>query len=293
MAFRFPTQRRNGVTEFIKLVRQNRKATRSLIPLLLIVFFSTVSAGQSMAQDPIEDLLAATFRITDGHHSGTGFLVAYRVPGDTSEKEQIFLVTAKHNFEDIPGTKCDLMLRCRTGEDEFSRLVTSINIREGTDRLWLQHPDVDVATLKIDLPSDAYAKPIVIDQIANDEMLKNRTVRVGQEAWVACYPAMLEANDAGWPVLRKGAIASFPLAPAKSTKTMLVDYSVFGGDSGAPVAAVVNNKLLLIGVACSMHRQTDRSNLPYEERVVHFPIGMSIVVHAEFLREVLDFHKKD
>ena len=277
-----------------KINRRDNGLRNSLLLSILCLFFRSLIGQECLANDAIEGLLAATFRLTDGEHSGTGFLVTDpSVTNPESKTNEVILVTAKHVFEQMNGTKCDLILRTKIGEDEFVRLSVTIDIRDGDQRLWLQHPDVDVATLKIDLPKNASAKPIPFERLADESKLKDRTVRVGQETWIACFPAKLEANEAGWPVLRKGTIASYPLKPARTTKTFLVDYNVFGGDSGAPVAVIVDEKILLVGVASSMHRQTDRTTLPFEERVVHFPLGISIVVHAEFLRETICFKKEE
>jgi hypothetical protein len=140
----------------------------------------------------------------------------------------------------------------------------------------------------VELPEDAFVHRISLELIADEQKLKDRTVRVGQEAWISCFPAKLEANDAGWPVLRKGSIATYPLLPIKAAKTILIDYNVFGGDSGAPIAVIANDQLVIVGVASAMQRQTDRSTLPFEEKTMHTPLGLSIAVQAPFLRQTID-----
>ena len=49
------------------------------------------------------------------------------------------------------------------------------------------------------------------------------------------FPRGLAANQAGFPILRSGRVASFPVAPAKSFPTVLLDFTVFPGNSGGPV----------------------------------------------------------
>ena len=61
--------------------------------------------------------------------------------------------------------------------------------------------------------------------------------------------AQLEANKAGWPILRHGTIATHPLVPIDDVPTLLVDYSHFGGDSGS--AAVLDDAGRPI--ACPIH----------------------------------------
>ena len=260
-------------------------ARTSLILALCVSCYSSRSFG---ASEPVEDLLAATYRLDDGEHSGTCFLVK-ETAAECPRPKQAILVTAKHVLEQMIGDECELILRSKSEDGDYVRRGVSIAIRRERNRLWTQHPDVDVAALRIELPDDVETTLISVDQIAGEDQLIDRTVRVGQETWIACYPAKLEANHAGWPILRKGSIASHPLIPLKETRTLLVDYSVFGGDSGAPVAVIVKDRLMIVGLASSMQRQTDRTSIPFEDRVVHTPLALSIVVQAPFLRETIGF----
>src|SRR5262249_55559828 len=135
-----------------------------------------------------------------------------------------------------------------------------------------------------------------LDQIADEAAFKAKQVRVGQDAWIPCFPARLESNPAGWPILRRGSIASHPLAPTKAQKTFLLDYSAFGGDSGAPVVVLTDVKRgqgkeqrpLVVGLVFGMNRQTDKATLPFEERIMHTPLALAVVVHAPFIRETID-----
>ena len=239
------------------------------------------------AAEPVEELLQATFRITDQDHSGTCFLISPKSV-DTAHPRRVILATAAHVFEQMAGQECEVILRTQAQQDSYLRSPHSVAIREEGKPLWIRHPDVDVATLFFDLPEGVAATPFSIDQLADEARVNDRTVRIAAEAWIPCFPAKLEANEAGWPVLRKGSIASHPLRPFKSAKTMLIDYRAFGGDSGAPVALIVNNRPLVVGVVHGMHRQTDRSILPFEERTIHTPLGLSIVTQAAFLRETIE-----
>jgi hypothetical protein len=49
------------------------------------------------------------------------------------------------------------------------------------------------------------------------------------------YPRGLSANKAGFPILRSGRVASYPLGPASRYPTFLLDFAVFAGNSGGPV----------------------------------------------------------
>lgn len=264
----------------------------SLTLMILQMTVLLVTAERLLAADPLEDLLSATFRIADKDHSGTCFLVSRQAVKSENPKHAV-LVTAEHVLAQMPRPQCDLILRTEGPENRSARKVISIEIRNGDKPKWTRIPDIDVATMLVELPEDASVKPIPLDQIADEESLKNRAVRVGQETWIGCFPAKLESNEAGWPILRRGSIATYPLFPVKANKTILVDYNVFGGDSGAPIAVIVNDHPLIIGVASGMQRQTDRSTLPFEERTMHTPMGLSIAVQAAYLRETIGLMMKE
>ena len=254
---------------------------------LLILFLILVTRVASSAENPVEKLLQATFRIADREHSGTCFLIAAKEV-DPEKPRRVILATAAHVMEQMAGNDCELFLRTENEDQTFSRWSLTITIRNQGKPLWTRHPSIDIATIFVDLPENISASPIPIEQLADEIRVNDKTVRVGRETWIPCYPAKLEANEAGWPVLRKGSIASHPLTPVKTTKTILIDYRAFGGDSGAPVVMIFNDQILVVGVVLGMHRQTDRSSLPFEEKTVHTPLGLSIVGQAAFLRETID-----
>ena len=258
------------------------RITQKLILLVLILV-----TRETLADNAVEELLQATFRIADREHSGTCFLIATK-EADTLNPRRVILATAAHVMEQMAGNECELMLRSVNEDQVFSRQPLTIMVRKEGKQLWTRHPDIDIATIFVDLPENIAVKPLLLDQLADEAHVIDKTVRVGRETWIPCYPAKLEANEAGWPVLRKGSIASHPLTPIKSAKTMLIDYRAFGGDSGAPVAMIVNEQPFVIGVVLGMHRQTDRSSLPFEEKTMHTPMGLSIVGQAAFLRETID-----
>jgi hypothetical protein len=258
----------------------------SLIPMFAMLAALLV-AWDATAGEPIEDLLEATFRIADNEHSGTCFLVSPKSV-DSANPRRVILATAAHVVEQMTGNDCEVFLRSEGEDGLATRRPLTITIRTDGKPLWTRHPDADIAVLSLDLPVEVLSNPIPFAQIADEQSLEKGTVRVGREVWIPCYPAKLEANEAGWPVLRHGTIASHPLLPIKSHRTMLIDYTHFGGDSGAPVAILVNDHPIVVGVVSAMHRQTDRSVLPFEERVVHTPLGLSIVSQGAFLRETIE-----
>ncbi|MBV8594005.1 MAG: serine protease, partial [Caulobacteraceae bacterium] len=98
------------------------------------------------------------------------------------------------------------------------------------------------------------------------------------------------ANPAGFPILRSGRVASYPVAPAKIFPTFLLDFAVFPGNSGGPVfmsedphqadaaAADASDKAAPQFIAGLLTQQVELNS----ER-----LEIGIVTHAKFIRETL------
>lgn len=258
--------------------------------------FGVAIAASSAANgaDPITEMIAATFKITHKDSTSTCFVMARPGDSDASQTELI-LVTTAHTLARMSGDECRLVLRAKQADGGFVRKEVPLQIRSAKKPLWVRHPDVDVAALKLQLPADASISALDFDQLASESAITSGKLRTADEVWIPCYPAQLEANGAGFPVLRRGTVASFPLAPIQRDKTYLVDFSTFAGDSGAPVMIgsreVAGNKQqrpLVVGLVTGQHRETTRSTTPIEERTVHRSLGLAIVIHAEFIRQTID-----
>jgi hypothetical protein len=74
-----------------------------------------------------------------------------------------------------------------------------------------------------------------VDWLATDEFLASLDIHPGDLLDCLGYPLGLAANDAGYPILRGGQIASYPVIPLKSVTRILYDFQVQPGNSGGPV----------------------------------------------------------
>lgn len=256
------------------------------VRLILAGLCVTCLLPVACADDGIEGAMAATFRIDGNKSSGTCFFLQ-------SEKA-VLLVTAAHALEEVVGEECRINVPVKRQDDTYVAHETKIKVRDGGKPLWRKHCEVDVAVLPVELPADVSIVPFQLSQLGDEAVIEAKRVRVAQEVWIPCFPARLGSNDAGWPVLRRGAIASYPLGPTRAVKMFYIDTSAFGGDSGAPVLvhpeasqATSTTPPLIVGLVIGMHRQTDKSSLPFEERTVHMPLGLSIAVHAQLIRETI------
>ncbi len=208
---------------------------QSTLVLISSLTAFVVCSSPALADSDALAALNASFRIAGGESSGTGFAVA--MPSADKDVKAVVLVTAAHTFAEMKQESCQLVLREKQEDGRYIRKEQTVPIRAGKRPKWRKHPDLDIAVLPITLPEGVAITPFSLDQIADESFLKSDQIQVGQRCFVPCFPAKLEANSAGWPVLRRGSIASYPLHPVAKDKTFLLDYSSFGGDSGAPVVA--------------------------------------------------------
>ena len=225
------------------------------------------------------EMLQATCRITHDGHSGTGFFVR--------RDKELILVTAAHVFEESTIPECRLILREKKAGAPAVRREFAIIVRKGDKPLWKKHATEDVAAIAIELPPEIEFKATKFEHILQASASGESEVKVGQEVWLPGYPAQLEANEAGWPVLRRGSIASYPLSPVTAVPTMLVDIKSFGGDSGGPLFSVINGSPHLAGIVVGMHRQTDHTTSAFEDRTVHTPLGLAIAIQPGIIAQTI------
>jgi hypothetical protein len=241
-----------------------------------------VMAAAAAADDASLAALRATVRLHAGGTSGTAFLVALPAGGPR------LLVSAAHTFENTTGDSSTLVARSPAADGRWQRSDIAIAIRAGGKPLWVRHQTADVAVLPWTPPDGVDAVALPLERLATAAAFDGGEVRVGQRVRVACYPAQTEANAAGWPILRTGAIASHPLTPAASLERFFVDYSHYGGDSGAAVVRDDGGEPLVVGVVVAMQRQTDRVTSPFEEKTIHTPLGLAITVPSTLVHKTID-----
>jgi len=260
------------------------RTTRLGITILGGLLAATAPQSPAVADAALE-AVRASVRLHGGGESGTGFLVAVPDGGP------LLLVSAAHTFAGIDGPTCTIVGRLPAAGGGFERREVVVPVRAEKKPLWRRHPSLDVAVMPVSLPEEIAAAAFPLSRLATEADFDSGKVRVGQRVRVACFPAQVEANAAGWPVLRTGSIASHPLLPAAKLERFFVDYSNFGGDSGAAVVAepiIEAGSPLVVGVVVAMQRQTDRTTSPFEETVRHTPLGLAISVPSPRLLELIE-----
>lgn len=170
---------------------------------------------------------------------GTGFVLVRPNPGTAPDATSIggraVLVTANHVLKDMVGTTATIYLRTHeAATDRWVERRARFRIRSGNgEPLWKKHPEADIAVMYVRLP---FQPEMVISTalLATDDLLKGNRMAPGVELNCLGYPLGFEGPE-GFPILRTGVIASYPLVPTKTTKNFLFDFRVFAGNSGGPV----------------------------------------------------------
>jgi S1-C subfamily serine protease len=164
---------------------------------------------------------------------GTGFLITETTPDGAPHT---ILVTANHVFDKMPNANARVGYRIANPDGSWSYSPQSLKIRDAQGHaLWTHHPSRDVAAISITAP-DAFAKAAIPEEyLAADDTFSRYQVGAGDQMMTLGFPRGLAANSAGFPILRAGRVASYPIAPAKIFPTFLLDFSVFPGNSGGPV----------------------------------------------------------
>jgi hypothetical protein len=217
---------------------------------------------------------------------GTGFLISETAPDGSP---RTVLVTANHVFQDMPGQTARIGYRVERPDGSWSYSPAPLRIRDASGHaLWTHHPSRDVAAITITAPPEFAKAAIPEEYLASDDTFTKYQVEAGDEMMALGFPRGLAANQAGFPILRSGRVASYPVAPAKIFPTFLLDFSVFPGNSGGPVFMRDEARRL----------PTDASQPPED---VEFIAGLltqqvelnkerleiGIVTHAKYIRETI------
>jgi S1-C subfamily serine protease len=209
---------------------------------------------------------------------GTGFLISDPAPDG---RPRVVLVTANHVFERMKGDEATIGYRVQRPDGSWSFDPQKITIRSGGKALWFHHPTRDVAAIAITAPSAFAQAAIPLNWLAGDQSLDRAHLAPGDEMMTLGYPQGLSANTAGFPILRAGRIASYPIGPSKAFPTFLLDFRVFPGNSGGPVyldptASAASSEAPMIAGMLTQQVEVDSENL-----------GIGIVTQAQFIRETV------
>ena len=244
--------------------------------------------AEAVTWDLTVSLINATVQLDqpqgDGTRTvGTGFLIdSPRADGTP----RVVLVTAAHVFDRMPLENARIGWRVPLSDGNWRFTPASLKIRDGETPLWTRHPDRDVAVMTIEAP-DAFARAAIPQGwLADGYTFERFDMAPGDEMMSLGFPRGLSANRAGFPILRVGRIASYPLSPVVAFPTFLVDFTVFPGNSGGPVfltgsarrrPGVPQPEHPFIAGVLTQQVELDRERL-----------GIGVVAHAHYIRETIE-----
>jgi len=191
-----------------------------------------------MVMDLSAQMMQATVQLEqplgDGTRTvGTGFLISETT---ADGKAHTILVTANHVFDKMPKGEARIGYRFANPDGSWSYSPQNLKIRDSQGHpLWTHHPSRDVAAISINAPATFAKAAIPENYLAADDTFSKYQVGAGDQMMTLGFPRGLAANAAGFPILRSGRVASYPIAPAKIFPTFLLDFAVFPGNSGGPV----------------------------------------------------------
>ena len=219
-----------------------------------------------------------------GRVVGTGFLIS-DIGADGLPR--VTLVTAEHVLEDMPRLSASMGFRIQSPDSNWTFSPTDLRIRDDAGHpLWKSHPKRDVAAIVIHVPADLARRAIPIRYLADDTTFSRNDVEPGSEMMALGFPRGLASNAAGFPILRAGRIASYPIGPTDASPTFLMDFSVFPGNSGGPVFVAHSGRST--GTGDADDGEFVAGILTQQVEVEQQALGIGIVTHARFVRETID-----
>jgi hypothetical protein len=244
----------------------------------LLLVAAAVPAQEPGFADPV---VAATHKLFNRASTGTCFLV--RVDGRTH------LLTAAHVLEKARGDQALLVARVPTGDGDFRREDRPIRLTVDGKPAWRRHPRVDAAVIPLDEATARGTQPLDLARLADAEGFRQARPAMGSTLWTLTYPERLESTPSGFPLLRKGAVASPTQLPADSHPLFLADMPAFAGDSGGPAFALGRDgKPAVIGMVVKRyHHDTKPPGWKEGDPLDREPLAIAGILRSEFLRQLL------
>lgn len=262
------------------------------VATLVAVFLCPPARGLAESPGAWSEMVQATVRLSNPKSTCTGFVLSRPSPADP-QAVQYILVTAAHALEQAEGDQIVVRYRRADAGFEYARLDAPVPIRQAGQNLWARHPKQDVAVIAVQPPEGVAVPRLTVNHLVNADDLKR--IEPGNLVRCVVFPhaAVFEPSPAGFPLVRLGCIASYPLLPLETHPTLLVDYNTFEGDSGAPVlcevrdASGATSSVKIIGLVQGQHFLNQRYDLIYEQGEFRKQLGLAIAVQAAAVAEAI------
>lgn len=265
-----------------------------------------ILASVGWAQAPADlnvYMMQATVKLLGVGSIGTGFLIMRPLMSQHgpqgSVTGNVVLVTAAHVLSEMQGDTATVVMRRLRDDGTWERHESRLPIRRNGAPLWTQHPNADVAVMYVMPDVVPFTGAATTDMLASDELIESFSIAPGSELKCLGYPLGQESNPAGFAILRAGVVASYPLVPTSLTKTFLMDFRVFKGNSGGPVyfsAPVVmgggstmgRGPQLIMGLVSQEAVFELQHNDPYERSIKELQLFLGVVIHASIIKAAIE-----
>lgn len=217
--------------------------------------------------------------------TGAGVLVSDPAPDGTP---RVVLVTARHVLANIDGGQVYLGLHLKTPDGGWRLEWRAEPSAADGQPLWIRHPAYDVAVLPVTVPPEVAQAAIPVSWFADAGAFAREDVEAGDPVEVLGYPAGYAADGRGFPILRLGHLASYPLTP-ETEGTFLVDFPVVSGNSGGPVftSRRIGRRPPLIGAEGPQPDEFIAGIVAQQIMPGGQSIALGLAVHAVYVRQTL------
>jgi hypothetical protein len=214
---------------------------------------------------------------------GSGFFIG--VDSTPAPESQYVFVTAAHVLERIAGDTARFALRVKR-DGQIVRTVVTVPIRKSGIRLYAKHPNADVSAMRVTLPSNNAHSMVSWPPLATDEVFTKLGIHPGDEMFSVGYPLCTMANPQGYPMLRRGAVATPIDVPGVVLTGFYLDSPTFEGSSGGPVYFDYSDRTIGGVSSKGVHRYVAGivSQRMYSSNE---PLVMTGVVPAKFIAEAV------
>lgn len=236
---------------------------------------------------------------------GTGFF--YGFPGSKGENDEqlyfVYLVTNKH----VIGNHSKVKVRLNPQDGQDCRDFDLVLLDTNNKQLWRAHsdPTIDLAVIQVS-PQFMRDQKLQYSFFSDDrhvsalEDIKKGGLNEGDPVFVLGFPMGNVGAQRLYAICRSGIVARCRDWIEGHSKEILIDSSVFPGNSGGPVVASFyassvqgterRNKSDLIGIIQSyvtyhdiaISQQTHRPRVIFEENS-----GLASVIPVDFLRDIV------
>lgn len=181
-----------------------------------------------------ERMMCSTYPVGTGGALSTAFAVRARQRGAVGGEVTV-IITAAHVLDGMHSGP--MALAGRTGslrDDPEVAVMTLPPVQKGAT-FYTRHPIYDLAGFIVSTPESRRDQGPLRSFITFESLPRAHYPRAGETVAFPGYPDVVPGTAGAFPVLRTGAVASYPTNSMRGEHLFLINADVHPGDSGAPV----------------------------------------------------------